>query len=56
MHALCGVTVEGVGGWTSYRDALTWCQAEHVTYNELPSMSPDAPRAPDQIQRVLSCI
>ena len=45
LHALCGVVVEGLGAWGSFRDTFLWRQTESVNYNEMLAVSLANPNA-----------
>jgi pyruvate, water dikinase len=56
LHSLCGVAVEGIGAWASYRDTMQWCRDQRISFNSLLTTPADAPHLPDRIRRILRCV
>ncbi|WP_333773334.1 PEP/pyruvate-binding domain-containing protein [Streptomyces sp. IBSBF 3136] len=56
LHSLCGIAVEGIGAWNSYRDTALWRREAGVSFNEMLTMPDSDPRATDEVRHVLSCL
>jgi pyruvate,water dikinase len=56
LHALCGVAVEGIGAWASYRDTALWRQQHGVRYDQMLLLSRDDPRTTPELARTLDCL
>jgi phosphohistidine swiveling domain-containing protein len=56
LHALCGVAVEGIGAWASYRDTLPWRRRHKLRYDQMLILSPADKRVDPRLARVLGCL